>query len=79
MDIGNSKNYLGIRQICLNVPDRSGVRKVSGLLRIPVYGSTIQLTHRVSSPKSRSVYTHFLFIGVQYVKKYLDNVSQYWR
>ena len=40
-------------QVCLDVLDRSGVRKVSVLSRNPVYDCTIQSTIRVPSPKNR--------------------------
>ena len=57
-------------QACLDATDRSGVRKVSGLLWIPVYRSIIQ-SARLPSPENRPDYCKFWYIGIWYIEIYL--------
>ena len=59
--------FSGIRavydiQICLDIPDRSGVQEVSGLSKTPVHESTSQSTSRVLSPENLPLCSGFRFI-----------------
>ena len=64
-------SFHNILHVRLDTPDRSGVRKVSGLSYIPVYNCTVQSTSRVPSPENRQVCREFRFIGVRCINTYL--------
>ena len=67
-------------QAWLLKPDRSRVRKVSGLLRIPVNRAQFQSTSRGPSPENRPVYNGFRFKGVRFKQSrlYIHHSFNHW-
>ena len=60
-----------VLHVCLDAPERSGVRNVSGLSRIPVYNFTTESMSRVPSPENRPVYREFRLIRLRYIEIYV--------